>query len=90
MVANRLVDRHRGQWLRVTGVVHDVEGSFGIGSVILNRTESQPAIKLEFDMDAHGVVLGSLNVGDKFAAIGKISDILSNMVFLIDCELNES
>ena len=88
LVAKRLVDRHRGQWLRVNGVVRDVEETAGCGTVVLDRSDSQPAVRLEFDLDSHGAILGSLNVGDEFASIGKIEDVQQSMVFLGSCELD--
>ena len=89
LVAKQRMARHTGQWLRVSGVVRDVEEVSGKGRVILKSTNSQPAIRLQFHLNSHGAVLGSLNVGDRFAALGKIEDIRSSMVILVDCELDE-
>ena len=89
LVAKQRMTRHTGQWLRVTGVVRDVEEVSEKSRVILKSTNSQPAIRLEFHLNSHGAVLGSLNVGDRFAALGKIEDIRSSMVFLVECELDK-
>ena len=89
IVAANLLERHKGQWIRANGSIRDVskDTSREGHQVILNWTDSQPAMGLYFDSGTYGGYLGSCNVGDSIDAIGKIGNIYENMVFLTECEL---
>lgn len=87
IMAERHIEPHLGQWLRVSGTVNDVSARSDKMSVWLQKTDSQPALVLYFRAKEWESRLIVLNPGDMIKAEGKIDRVASNHVRLDECEL---
>ena len=90
IAAKPIVDRHAGTWLRVRDLpVYDIVES---GDVILVDdvpSYSRPGFSLSFDRNEWGDRLKILDRGDQISAIGLISDISGDIIWLEKCEIED-
>ena len=86
VVAERVSERHIGQWLKVHGPIRDVSNRGGAISVDIMETE--PSFFLDFDQSRWSKRLDSFNIGDQISVIGKIQGIdRDGYISLEECEL---
>ena len=86
--------RHIGLWLRVEGEVENVSRTIGLEngltihlSPLIPKTNNT-SVFLKFDDTQLGLLIKSLEVGDRISAIGKISSISrQGFVSLENCQL---
>ncbi|MDE2802629.1 MAG: hypothetical protein OXK21_07095 [Chloroflexota bacterium] len=87
IAAERVMEPHLGQWLRVSVVVSDVSSRSGNISVYASGNDSQPNLHLYFVARDWSSRLIVLNPGDTIRAEGKIARVTDSSLRLEECEL---
>ena len=90
MAAKPIVDRHIGTWMRVRNVpVFDIVESDGIVLVDDVPSYSRPGFSMSFNKKEWIDKLSILDREDQISAIGRISDIAGDMIWLEQCEIED-
>jgi hypothetical protein len=91
--AQKLVEVHKGKWIRVSGRVSDVSGrEGGVIQVILYPPNFEPLLEsmmLAFDAGDHADRAATLRRGDVVSVEGQITRVSRMHIKLDHCELEE-
>ena len=90
VMAEKMTEVHIGHWMRVEGIIANVGQSFSRDTTFMSvrvSDEEITRVSLSFDSRIWHRRVSSFAKGDRVSAIGKIDEVSSSNVYLVECEL---
>ena len=84
--ATKYAEPHIGKWLRVQNVIRNMSETEHFIEVMLG-SRLDPILYLRFSREEWGAKLETMEIGDRLAAEGRITKLITMMLYLDKCEI---
>ena len=84
--ATKYAEPHIGKWLRVQNVIRNMSETEHFINVMLGR-QLDPILYLRFSKEEWGAKLETMDIGDRLAAEGRITNLENMVLYLDECEI---